>query len=89
MAREDWLASYTEIEAVDAALNGIARRFRRFARAQALCCGVQELTDNYTALESHFLRFFPELARHAQTIKHGSAAALTIGSANRTRAALG
>jgi acyl carrier protein phosphodiesterase len=63
MAREDWLASYAEIESVDAALNGIARRFRRFQRARVLNDAVQELTDNYAALESDFLAFFPELVQ--------------------------
>jgi acyl carrier protein phosphodiesterase len=61
MARENWLASYAEIDSVDAALNGIARRFKRFPRARVLADAVQELTDNYAALESDFLAFFPEL----------------------------
>lgn len=63
MTREDWLASYAEIESVDAALNGIARRFKRFQRARVLNDAVQELTDNYAALESDFLAFFPELVK--------------------------
>ncbi|UCH53348.1 MAG: DUF479 domain-containing protein [Pseudomonadota bacterium] len=63
MMRDDWLASYAEVESVDAALNGIARRFQRFARARVLCDGVQELTDNYGALEAQFLAFFPELVQ--------------------------
>lgn len=61
MTREDWLASYAQIESVDAALNGIARRFSRFPRARVLQDAVQELTGNYAALESDFLAFFPEL----------------------------
>ena len=65
MTREDWLASYAQIDSVDAALNGIARRFNRFARARVLEDAVQELTDNYAALESDFLAFFPELVKFA------------------------
>ena len=61
MAADDWLASYAEIESVDAALHGIARRFQRYPRAVVLTDGVQELLINYTALEQHFLDFFPEL----------------------------
>ena len=61
MAANDWLASYAEIESVDAALHGIARRFQRYARATVLGDGVQELLHNYTALEQHFFEFFPEL----------------------------
>lgn len=61
MAADDWLASYAEIESVDAALHGIARRFQRYPRAAVLADGVQELLHNYAALEQHFLDFFPEL----------------------------
>lgn len=61
MAAGDWLASYAEIESVDAALHGIARRFQRYARAAVLADGVQELLHNYAALEQYFLDFFPEL----------------------------
>jgi acyl carrier protein phosphodiesterase len=61
MAADDWLASYRELWAVEAALNGIARRFKR---ANTLGGGVDELVDNYAALEAHFLAFFPQLERY-------------------------
>jgi len=61
MAADDWLASYAEIESVDAALHGIARRFQRYPRAVALADGVQELIRHYAAHEQYFLDFFPEL----------------------------
>ena len=67
MAADDWLASYAEIESVDAALHGIARRFARFARhgrVPLLADGVQELLRNYSELEQDFLAFFPELQRY-------------------------
>jgi len=67
MAADDWLASYAEIESVDAALHGIARRFQRYARAAVLADGVQELLNHYAALEQHFIEFFPELHSFADS----------------------
>lgn len=61
MTEQDWLASYMRIESVDAALRGIARRFQRYPRAAALEDGIQDLIQNYEALEQQFLEFFPEL----------------------------
>jgi acyl carrier protein phosphodiesterase len=61
MAADDWLASYAEIESVDAAVHGIARRFQRYPRAAVLADGVQELLHHYDALEQQFLEFFPAL----------------------------
>lgn len=58
MAADDWLASYRDVEVIDAAINGISRRFRR---ANPLQGGAQEMLDNYAPLEENFLRFFPEL----------------------------
>jgi len=67
MATDDWLASYAEIESVDAAVHGIARRFQRYPRAAVLADGVQELLHHYDALEQHFLGFFPELLSFVNT----------------------
>lgn len=61
MAAEDWLASYGEIEAVDAALRGIAQRFRRFPRAKVMERGVEDLLRDYERFEERFCMFFPEL----------------------------
>jgi len=61
MVRDDWLAAYANVSAVDAALHGLARRFRYPERAQPLRDGVAELQRNYGALEAHFLDFFPQL----------------------------
>jgi len=69
MAADDWLASYAEIESVDAALHGIARRFQRYPRAAVLADGMQELLHNYTALEQQFLDFFPELVGFVEAEK--------------------
>jgi acyl carrier protein phosphodiesterase len=70
MAANDWLASYAEVESVDAALHGIARRFQRYPRAAVLADGVQELRDNYLALEQCFLTFFPQLLGFVETELH-------------------
>jgi acyl carrier protein phosphodiesterase len=67
MAANDWLASYAEVESVDAALHGIARRFQRYPRAVVLADSVQELHLNYAALEQQFLDFFPELLGFVET----------------------
>jgi acyl carrier protein phosphodiesterase len=67
MMTDDWLASYAEIGNVHLALNGIARRFRRFPRAQVLTTAVEELEREYAGFEEHFLAFFPELMRFTQS----------------------
>lgn len=61
MVADDWLASYADIASVDAALNGIARRFRFPDRARVLQEGVIDLERNYASLEEHFATFFPDL----------------------------
>ena len=72
MAQQDWLAAYAQIESVDAALHGIARRFQRFPRAAILADGVRELMDNYSALEQQFLEFFPDLLEFVQASQRPS-----------------
>ena len=72
MAADDWLASYAEIESVEAALHGIARRFQRYPRAIVINDGVQELLLNYAALEQQFLDFFPELLGFVETKRRHS-----------------
>ncbi|HLF23352.1 MAG TPA: hypothetical protein VI565_05460, partial [Burkholderiales bacterium] len=50
-----------EMAAVDAALNGLARRLRYAQRADGLRTGVSELERSYAAFESNFLAFVPPL----------------------------
>jgi acyl carrier protein phosphodiesterase len=66
MAAHDWLGSYQDVEAIDAAINGISRRLRR---ANTLLGGAQEMLDNYAALQANFLRFFPELLCFVQEMR--------------------
>jgi len=63
MRAEDWLASYAEIESIDAALRGMARRFRFADRARPLADGVHDLVAHYDVLEREFHEFFPQLER--------------------------
>ncbi|MDH4133352.1 MAG: ACP phosphodiesterase [Gammaproteobacteria bacterium] len=65
MRADDWLASYADVDAVDASLRGMSRRFRFAERAQPLASGVEELNAHYAELEQLFLEFFPELERYA------------------------
>lgn len=73
MTEQDWLASYMHIESVDAALHGIARRFQRYPRAAVLGDGVQELIQNYAALEQQFLEFFPGLIAFVNRMSYSPA----------------
>jgi acyl carrier protein phosphodiesterase len=59
MVRDDWLASYADLASIDAALHGLARRFRYTERAEGLANGASELEKNYAALERNFLAFVP------------------------------
>lgn len=65
MRTEDWLASYAELESVNIALHGLARRFRFAERAQPLAEGIHDLVAHYGALEENFSAFFPELEAFA------------------------
>jgi acyl carrier protein phosphodiesterase len=64
MAADDWFGAYADLDGIDAAVNGIARRMQRFPRAAALRGGVEELRANYAAFEHDFQRFFPQLIHH-------------------------
>jgi len=66
MRADDWLASYADVESVDAALRGMARRFRFAQRARPLAEGAHDLVARYDRLEQCFLEFFPQLAEFAE-----------------------
>lgn len=88
MVQDDWLASYGDVAAVDAALNGLARRFRYRNRTQALATGISELERNYVDLEANFLNFIPQLrdfARVPSTSVPGPHASAPVESTNRNR----
>lgn len=66
MAGDDWLGSYAELWAVDAALNGMSKRIKR---ENGLVNSVEELRANYAQLEDHFLHFFPDLVQYVSACK--------------------
>lgn len=76
MVRDDWLAAYRDVSAVNAALNGISRRFRYPERALALRDAIVELERHYASFAAHFGEFFPQLQ------------AFVAGTATNARAAL-
>lgn len=86
MAADDWLSSYVEIESVDAALHGIARRFQRYPRAVVLADGVQELLHHYAVFEQHFLDFFPELLGFVEAEQRDAQSAEANASSHQTLA---
>ncbi len=69
MRRDNWLVGYADLEGVDLALKGIARRCRR---ENPLGSGARILEANYESLRSDFEVFFPQLqayvaAMHAES----------------------
>lgn len=72
MAQDDWLSSYAEVSAIDAALNGLARRFRYPERARVLTTAIDELEGNYARFERYFLQFFPVLRQFVKEYAEGT-----------------
>lgn len=64
MTANDWFNAYADIAGMQAAINGIARRLRRFRRAAVLHGGADELVQNYAAFERDFRLFFPDLRNY-------------------------
>ncbi|MFC6673631.1 ACP phosphodiesterase [Marinobacterium aestuariivivens] len=60
MREYDWLVSYGELEVVARALDAIASRL---SRRTALYGAGEEVVARYDALETCFLRFYPQLLR--------------------------
>jgi acyl carrier protein phosphodiesterase len=61
MLKEDWLSSYGSLEGIDKTFKRISGRLRR---ENNLWSAVEELEMNYHVLNTHFLRFFPQLIDH-------------------------
>lgn len=80
MSAEDWLGSYAEIWAVDAALQGMARRLRRYPRAAVFADGVQELERRYPQFEQDFLSFFPHLLAFSESERQAQVGALVVNA---------
>ncbi len=63
MFRDDWLGSYGTIDGIDILLKRLSRRL---SRANHLGDATPQLTAHFSALESDFLAFFPELQTHVR-----------------------
>ncbi|PXX40159.1 ACP phosphodiesterase [Aquitalea magnusonii] len=59
MQAEDWLGSYAETEGIAAVLRGFSRH--RIRRDNPVATGIDDLLQQYTALEADFLAFYPQL----------------------------
>lgn len=59
MADDDWLASYYDVRAIHASIDGIS--LRRLKRENTLYQGASELERSYPEFEQYFLEFFPKL----------------------------
>lgn len=58
MVMGDWLNSYQSVDGIADVLNRVSRRLKR---TNSLYGAGDELVQNYTALDQHFLHFFPDL----------------------------
>ena len=58
MIAQDWLASYRELDSIDAAFKGISKRL---SRPNTLASAIDEVTRNYGDLCADFRAFFPDL----------------------------
>lgn len=66
MCHYNILYRYKELEGMEQVLQGMARR-SRFGKHMAN--GVDTLVENYSALETNFLRFYPSLEKHCLEIR--------------------
>jgi len=64
MTRGGWLAGYADIDNIDRALRGMARRARV---AAGIGTAAEELARDYDEVAEDFAEFFPELRAHCTT----------------------
>ena len=60
---QDWLGSYETLEGIELTLQRMSDRMRR---SNPLAAGIEDLTQNYDALERSFLGFFPDLLSYVK-----------------------
>ncbi|MCF8302691.1 MAG: ACP phosphodiesterase [Bacteroidales bacterium] len=66
MRRRDWMASYAELEGLQRALGGMAKRTPFQSDMEY---AVQDLEENYDDFLEEFRSFFPELINHVEYVK--------------------
>lgn len=69
MCHYNILYRYKELEGMEQVVQGMARRSRF---GQHMANGVQTLVENYSELETNFLRFYPSLEKHCLEIRTGA-----------------
>jgi acyl carrier protein phosphodiesterase len=67
MIAHDWLRSYSDMENIGHALNGLSRRL---TRRNELAQGLEELQQNYEELKNDFREFFPRLITFTEGLRH-------------------
>lgn len=61
MQKEDWLSNYRHLEGIQRSLTGLSRRIRNNPGIEN---ALTELKQNYSAIESDFNQYFPQLVKH-------------------------
>lgn len=61
MMQQDWLSGYSELAGIDHTMNRISGRIRF---RNCLHGAIEEVQQNYLALEAGFLAFYPQLQQH-------------------------
>ncbi len=69
---EDWFGSYREVDGLALAIDRIAIRFsRKFENREiGLFGSIDEVKDNYKALEKNFKQFFPDIIKYVDSLIH-------------------
>jgi len=65
MTKGNWLLQYAQLEGIERALTGMARRSKYESKMEL---AVNDLRDYYELFEEEFTRFFPELQFHSETV---------------------
>ena len=76
MISQDWLGSYRDLDALGAALDGLATRSPRSA---PLAGAIEEVRRCYQGLGDDFDAFFPELVAHAKALRAAGWRAASAG----------
>ncbi len=67
MIKRDWFRSYSEIEHVGRALDGLASRLKINHDFHGV---IEEVSEHYDVIEKGFLAFFPELRDHVESLQN-------------------
>jgi acyl carrier protein phosphodiesterase len=70
MVRGNWLVNYAQVEGIQRALTGMARRTPYDSKMDE---SVMDLVKHYDAFKNEFDSFFPELSKHAEKFAKGDA----------------